>query len=104
MKISVVISLLSLALITSPLIAKNDKKHGDKSLPPGLQKKYERTGQLPPGWQKKIVVGKPIEYDIYRHHKVIVPVDNKGLITVSIDGKLIRLIEATREVVEILKK
>ena len=25
-----------------------------RSLPPGLQKKYERTGQLPPGWQKKM--------------------------------------------------
>jgi hypothetical protein len=24
-----------------------------RSLPPGLQKKYARTGQLPPGWQKK---------------------------------------------------
>jgi hypothetical protein len=24
-----------------------------RSLPPGLQKKYDRTGQLPPGWQKK---------------------------------------------------
>jgi hypothetical protein len=23
-------------------------------LPPGLQKKYARTGQLPPGWQKKM--------------------------------------------------
>jgi hypothetical protein len=25
-----------------------------RHLPPGLQKKYARTGQLPPGWQKKI--------------------------------------------------
>lgn len=25
-----------------------------RSLPPGLQKKYNRTGQLPPGWQKKM--------------------------------------------------
>jgi hypothetical protein len=25
-----------------------------RSLPPGLQKKYRRTGQLPPGWQKKM--------------------------------------------------
>jgi hypothetical protein len=25
-----------------------------RSLPPGLQKKYARTGQLPPGWQKKM--------------------------------------------------
>lgn len=25
-----------------------------KKLPPGLAKKYARTGQLPPGWQKKM--------------------------------------------------
>jgi len=25
-----------------------------RNLPPGLQKKYARTGQLPPGWQKRI--------------------------------------------------
>jgi hypothetical protein len=25
-----------------------------KQLPPGLQKKYARTGQLPPGWEKRM--------------------------------------------------
>ncbi len=25
-----------------------------RTLPPGLQKKYYRTGQLPPGWQRKL--------------------------------------------------
>lgn len=25
-----------------------------RGLPPGLRKKYQRTGQLPPGWQKKM--------------------------------------------------
>ena len=25
-----------------------------RNLPPGLEKKYRRTGQLPPGWQKKM--------------------------------------------------
>ena len=28
--------------------------NGPRNLPPGLQKKYERTGILPPGWQKKM--------------------------------------------------
>lgn len=27
---------------------------GPRDLPPGLRKKYYRTGKLPPGWQKKI--------------------------------------------------
>ena len=28
----------------------------NRSLPPGLQKKYARTGQLPPGWERKLEV------------------------------------------------
>ncbi|WP_321471894.1 hypothetical protein [uncultured Paludibaculum sp.] len=27
---------------------------GPRDLPPGLRKKYYRTGELPPGWQKKM--------------------------------------------------
>jgi hypothetical protein len=27
---------------------------GPRDLPPGLRKKYYRTGKLPPGWQKKM--------------------------------------------------
>ena len=28
--------------------------HGPRDLPPGLRKKYYRTGKLPAGWEKKI--------------------------------------------------
>jgi hypothetical protein len=28
--------------------------NGPRDLPPGLRKKYYRTGKLPPGWQKKV--------------------------------------------------
>ena len=34
-----------------------------RNLPPGLQKKYQRTGQLPPGWQKKM---EPFPADLER--------------------------------------
>jgi hypothetical protein len=35
-------------------------------LPPGLEKKYYRTGTLPPGWQKKIhPLPAYIERDLY---------------------------------------
>lgn len=38
-----------------------------RQLPPGLQKKYARTGQLPPGWQKKMEPIPPaIERDLPR--------------------------------------
>jgi len=35
----------------------------EQGLPPGLAKKYSRTGQLPPGWQKKI---QPFPYEVER--------------------------------------
>ena len=35
-----------------------------RNLPPGLQKKYARTGKLPPGWQKKMQpLAAPLERD-----------------------------------------
>ena len=80
--------------------AKNDK---EKGLPPGLQKKAAKGKPLPPGWQKKLSVGQTIDRTIYEHRRVVVPVDKHGIVTVNIDGELIRLVEATREIVEILK-
>lgn len=91
-----------LCLLATPALAKKEKDHHQKSLPPGLAKKVENGGRLPPGWQKKLEVGQPIDIDIYQFKRVVVPLDNKGLITVEIDGKIVRLYEATREIVEIL--
>jgi hypothetical protein len=36
---------------------------GPRDLPPGLRKKYYRTGKLPPGWEKKI---RPFPPDLVR--------------------------------------
>lgn len=95
-----IITLLVLAgLIASPVFAKKDNH---EKLPPGLQKKVERGQSLPPGWQKKLAKGKILDMDIYRQGQIVVPVDNRGLITIRLEGKLVKLYEATREVVEVL--
>lgn len=104
MRLSKIFLLITIAMtIANPAYGKPDKEKPSKVLPPGLQKKVEKGGELPPGWQKKVDVGKPIVKEIYQHRKIIIPVDDKGIVTVEIGGKLIRLIEATREVVEVLK-
>jgi len=77
------------------------KNHHGNGLPPGLQKKMQRGQALPPGWQKKLVVGKVMEKDIYDQGK-IVATDSKGLVTISIQGRLVKLAEDTREIVDIL--
>jgi len=73
----------------------------EKPLPPGLQKKLERGGELPPGWQKKLVVGEYLGDEVYHSARVLV--SDRGETTVEVAGRIIRVIEATREIIEILR-
>ena len=88
-------------LSTSGLV--QAKPDNGKSLPPGLQKKVQRGGSLPPGWQKKLAVGEVIEHDIYRHGRIISH-DGRGQVTVDIDGEVFRVMENTREIIDILRR
>ena len=101
MKIRNIITLLVLAgLMAGPAYAKKDKT---KQLPPGLQKKAAKGQSLPPGWQKKLAKGEVMDKSVYQQSQIVVPVDSRGLITIRIEGKLVKLYKATREIVEILK-
>jgi hypothetical protein len=82
------------------------KKH--KGLPPGLAKKVARGGDLPPGWQKKCVRGEILPEHVFKHshplpHEVLVklPSPPAGTILVAIDGKIVRLAKATREILDV---
>lgn len=90
------------ALCTSSAALAKHGDHKDKPLPPGLQKKVANGEPLPPGWQKKYSRGDILERDIYARGRVVVPVGNDGIISVEIDGTIFRLIENTREIVDIL--
>lgn len=90
---------LCVSVASSPAFAKQDK---EKSLPPGLQKKLERTGELPPGWQKKLVKGEVLDLNVYKRGKVVVPVDEDGVVSIQIEDRVIQVMEATREILDIL--
>jgi hypothetical protein len=98
---NIIVLAVMLSLSSTPVLAKNEKGK-NKPLPKGLQMKLDRGGSLPPGWQKKLVKGEILERPIYKHSEVVIPLDSEGMLTVRVEGKLIRLIEATREIVEIL--
>ncbi len=98
----VITLLVMLGLSAGPALAKQDK-HQVKPLPQGLQMKLERGGSLPPGWQRKLVRGEVLDESIYRQGEIVIPVDDRGLLTVRIEGKLIRLVEATREIIDIVE-
>ena len=94
---------LVLSLCSGSAFAANTKhKNKDKQLPQGLQMKLDRGGSLPPGWQKKLVRGENLGEPIYNHREIVIPVDSEGLLTVRVEGKLIRLIQATREIIDIV--
>lgn len=96
-----IVLLVMLGLCTGPVLA-NHEKNKDKPLPQGLQKKLDRGGSLPPGWQRKLVRGEVLDDHIYRQSQIVIPIDSRGLLTVRIEGKLIRLVEATREIIDIV--
>ncbi|MFV8781104.1 hypothetical protein ACNKU7_01665 [Microbulbifer sp. SA54] len=101
MKHPLIATLLMAAMTTGAAVAvaKPDKS-GD--LPPGLQKKVDRGGELPPGWKKKLQKGHRLDDSIYSHAVIVQPVDRHGLVTVRIEGELVRLVHATHEIVDIL--
>lgn len=109
MKALLAMTIVGLALISSPVFAKNDhqdkgKSKGKGSLPPGLQKKVDNGGQLPPGWQKKLHKGDILDDSIYRHGRVIKPIDRDGRITIEVDDSIIHMVHDTREILSILSR
>lgn len=86
-------------------LAEKPKK---KKLPPGLQKKLARGGELPPGWQKKVARGEVLDAQIYAvAHPLppdlvrMLPPPPSGVATIIIEGKIVRLIEATRTILDV---
>jgi len=100
---SIITFTLLLSMCSGSVFATKGKgKNKDKQLPQGLQMKLDRGGSLPPGWQKKLVKGEILGEPIYSHSVLVIPLDSKGLLTVRVEGKLIQLVEATREIIEIV--
>lgn len=90
--------LTSLALTSVNVQAKPDKSKG---LPPGLQKKAARGQELPPGWQKKLQKGQTLDKEVYDQGRVVVPLDDKGYVSIKVEDKVIRLLRATREIIDV---
>ena len=65
-----------------------------RNLPPGLAKKYERTGKLPPGWEKKV---HPLPVEVERQLVVLPPGYRRGYI----DGTMVVYTPQTHTVIDI---
>jgi hypothetical protein len=91
--------------------AAQSKKSGpDKAQPPGLAKKGARSEKLPPGWQKKIARGEVLPQTVYAQAQPLpevvirkLPPPPAGTILVTLDGKVVRLLEGTRTIVDVFE-
>lgn len=66
-----------------------------RSLPPGLAKKYYRTGHLPPGWQKKM---EPLPVAVERRLVVLPPGYRRGYV----DGAVVVYSPRTYVVIDVV--
>ncbi len=79
-----------------------------KRLPPGLAKKVARGEGLPPGWQKKVARGEVMDQDLYLLSAPVpprivyeLPPQPAGTVLVVLQGKVVRLLQATREILDV---
>ena len=106
-----ILVLIACLAFLSPVYAKQghkDKKQ--KSLPPGLQKKIKSGKELPPGWQKKIVKGEVLDAELYRNAVLVsreetlkLPHSAPGTKLLRIDNKIIRIMDATRTILDVFE-
>jgi hypothetical protein len=87
---------------------KGRKGRKSKGLPKGLQKKVAGGGDLPPGWQTKVAKGEVLDQGVYRHAVPLpreltmkLPPAPDGTVLVKVEGKVIRLYEATRTILDV---
>ena len=67
----------------------------NRSLPPGIAKKYARTGQLPPGWERKV---QPLPVEVERRLVVLPPDYRRGYV----DGSVVVYSPRTHVVVDVV--
>lgn len=79
-----------------------------KKLNKGMQKRLAKGKGLPPGWQKKMARGEVVPDDVWAVHEPLPPViisrlppQPEGVITVRVDTKIVRVIAATKIILDV---
>ncbi|WP_018231224.1 hypothetical protein [Thioalkalivibrio thiocyanodenitrificans] len=82
---------------------------GRRDLPPGLQRRMERGDGLPPGWVRKVGRGEVLDQAQVRFGRRIddelrrrLPRQPDGTILLETEDQVIRVLEATGEVLDVL--
>jgi hypothetical protein len=90
--------------------AMQSKKSASGKALPGSAKKAARGGALPPGWQKNVARGEVLPPAVYAQAQPLpavvlrkLPPPPAGTVLVTIDGKLVRLLEATHTILDVFE-
>ncbi|RDV29309.1 hypothetical protein DXV75_02330 [Alteromonas aestuariivivens] len=89
-----------LGVFSTPVLS--EPPHKAEKLPKGLHKKAQKGKELPPGWQKKLHKGERLDQSVYEAGNVIFRDHEKGVIAIEVDDKVIRLLESTHEIIDVL--
>lgn len=84
-----------------------ETRPGEKKLNRGMKKRLEKGKGLPPGWQKKISRGNVVPDDVWSQRQPIprevirgLPPEPEGVVTVRVDSKVIRVVAATKVILD----
>jgi len=91
--------------------ATTSEKKAGKPLPPGLQKKVARGGELPEGWKRKLEIGSVLDPDLEERTESLpeailkrLPEVTENTEIVRIGDEIIRVVQDTREILDILNR
>jgi hypothetical protein len=78
----------------------HEKQYSD--LPPGLQKKVANGGSLPPGWQKKLTNGQVFSPELRAYSRHSTYPSPKGTSDYILEDKVIRVMDSTNVILDVL--
>ena len=86
------------------------RQNQTRNLPPGLAKKGARGKRLPPGWERDLAAGRTFPQNVYEQSHPIpvhiiqqLPPQPQGTMLVTLNGKIVRLYEATKTIIDVLE-
>lgn len=81
-------------------------QHGkQKAMPPGLQKKLERGGELPAGWQRKLARGNVLDGDLYARSQPVpseLATSDRDAEVRRIQDRIVRIQRGTHRILDVL--
>ena len=90
--------------------SKEDRGIMRDTLPPGLQKKVARGKPLPPGWEKKVRVGYRLPVEYHTHIEPVpvtvvrrLPPIGPNEEIVRVENKIIKMVKATKLIIDIFE-